>query len=105
MEKPADNADVDRIAYIFKRCRHAFDTFTSKYVVELALGTSSRIRLAVICLLLIVGEFMSKYIENETKDYRGYVGYFKFVHHMTRKCSASICQLIMKTTKVVITTT
>lgn len=62
-----------------------FDTFTSKYVVELALGTSSRIRLAVICLLLIVGEFMSKYIENETKDYRGYVGYFKFVHHMTRK--------------------
>lgn len=28
---------------------------------------------------------MSKYIENETKDYRGYVGYFKFVHHMTRK--------------------
>lgn len=62
-----------------------FNTFTSKYVVELALGTSSRIRLAVICLLLIVGECMSKYIENETKDYRGYVGYFKFVHHMTRK--------------------
>lgn len=62
-----------------------FNTFTSKYVVELALGTSSRTRLAVICLLLIVGERMSKYIENETNDYRGYRGNYIFLNHMLRK--------------------
>ena len=62
-----------------------FNTFTSKYVVELALGTSARTRLAVICLMLIVGERMSKYIENETNDYRGYRGNFIFLNHMLRK--------------------
>lgn len=41
-------------------------TFISKYVVELALGTSERTKLAVICLLLITGERISKYIWNET---------------------------------------
>lgn len=62
-----------------------FNTFTSKYVVELALGTSSRIRLAVICLLLIVGERISKYLENESWDYGRYVGYYNFLQHMLRK--------------------
>lgn len=62
-----------------------FGTFTSKYVVELALGTSSRTRLAAICLLLITGERMSKYIWNETSDYQGYVGDYKFLNYMKRK--------------------
>ncbi|MGN0634054.1 MAG: ABC transporter ATP-binding protein [Oscillospiraceae bacterium] len=62
-----------------------FGTFTSKYVVELALGTSARTRLAAICLLLIAGERMSKYIWNETTDYQGYVGLYKFLCHMKRK--------------------
>mgnify|MGYP005834289765 CR=1 FL=1 len=62
-----------------------FNTFTSKYVVELALGTSSRIRLAVICLLLIIGERISKYIKGEACDYVGYVGHFKFINYMLRK--------------------
>lgn len=62
-----------------------FNTFTSKYVVELALGTSARTRLAVICLLLIVGERISKYIENESQDYGLYVGQFKFINYMLRK--------------------
>lgn len=61
------------------------ETFTGKYVVELALGTSDRTRLAVICLLLIAGERISKYIMNETADYRGYVGNNKFLCHMRRK--------------------
>ncbi len=62
-----------------------FNTFESKYVVELALGTSARPRLALICLLLIVGERMSKYIQNESYDYGGYVGIDKFLHHMLCK--------------------
>ena len=37
-----------------------FTIFTGKYVVELALGTSSRVHLAVICLLLIIGERITK---------------------------------------------
>ena len=61
------------------------ETFTGKYVVELALGTSDRTRLAVICLMLIAGERISKYILNETADYRGYVGNNKFLCHMRRK--------------------
>lgn len=62
-----------------------FGTFTSKYVVELALGTSQRTRIAVICLLLIAGERMSKYIWNETSDYQVYVGDYKFLNYMKRK--------------------
>ncbi len=62
-----------------------FATFTSKYVVELALGTSDRIRLAFICLLLIAGERISKYIWNEASDYTGYVFNYKFLCHMKRK--------------------
>lgn len=62
-----------------------FGTFTSKYVIELALGTSERKRLAIICLLLISGERISKYIWNEVADYNGYVFNFKFSHHMKRK--------------------
>lgn len=62
-----------------------FGTFTSKYVVELALGTSSRVTLAVICLLLIVGERITKYIWNEAADYNGYVSSYKFLCHMKRK--------------------
>lgn len=74
------------IAELFASVANAlFGTFTSKYVVELALGTSVRTRLAVICLLLIAGERMSKYIWNETTDYHGYVGDYKFLCHMKRK--------------------
>ena len=62
-----------------------FTTFTGKYVVELALGTSSRVKLAVICLLLIVAERITKYIWNETQDYCGYYGNYKFACHTTRK--------------------
>lgn len=62
-----------------------FTTFTGKYVVELALGTSPRASLAVICLLLITGERISKYIWNEARDYQGYYGDWKFVCHMKRK--------------------
>lgn len=62
-----------------------FTTFTGKYVVELALGTSSRVQLAVICLLLIVAERITKYIWNETQDYCGYYGNYKFACHTTRK--------------------
>lgn len=57
-------------------------TFISKYVVELALGTSERTKLAVICLLLITGERISKYIWNETASYQNYVGDYKFLCHM-----------------------
>lgn len=62
-----------------------FTTFTGKYVVELALGTSPRASLAVICLMLITGERISKYIWNEARDYQGYYGDWKFVCHMKRK--------------------
>lgn len=62
-----------------------FTNFTGKYVVELALGTSSRVQLAVICLMLIVGERITKYIWNETQDYCGYYGNYKFACHTTRK--------------------
>ena len=60
-------------------------TFTSKYVVELALGSSSRTRLAVICLLLIAGERITDFIGNETSDYRLYVGNDKFLNYLKRK--------------------
>lgn len=62
-----------------------FTTFTGKYVVELALGTSSRVQLAVVCLLLIIGERITKYITNEIYDYGGYYGNYKFACHTTRK--------------------
>ena len=51
-----------------------FTSFTGKYVVELALGTSSRVHLAVICLLLIFGKRISRYIWNEASDYCGFYG-------------------------------
>ena len=60
-------------------------TFTGKYVVELAAGSSSRERLAVICLLLIIGERLTKYICSETSDYRLYAGNDRFLYHMKRK--------------------
>ena len=62
-----------------------FTSFTGKYVVELALGTSSRVHLAVICLLLIFGKRISRYIWNEASDYCGFYGNYKFACHMTRK--------------------
>ncbi len=62
-----------------------FTSFTGKYVVELALETSSRVQLAVICLLLIIGERITKYIWNEAQDYCLYYGNYKFDCHMTRK--------------------
>lgn len=74
------------IAELFSSVANSlFGTFTNKYVVELALGTSARTRLAVICLLLIAGERISKYIWNETSDYHGYVGGYRFLCHMKRK--------------------
>ncbi len=60
-------------------------TFTEKYVVELALAKSDQLRLALICLLLIAGERISKYIWNETADYRLYAGDYKFQCYMKRK--------------------
>lgn len=60
-------------------------TFTSKYVVELALGTDNRIKLGVICLLLIVGERLTKYIWNEVADYNGYCFSYNFLCYMKRK--------------------
>lgn len=62
-----------------------FTTFTSKYVVELALGSGSRKKLAVICLILIAGERLTNYIRSETSDYRLYVGNDKILYHLKRR--------------------
>lgn len=82
-----------------------FTTFTWKYVVELALGTSSRVQLAVICLLLIVGERITKYIWNETQDYCGYYGNYKYACHTTRKIIRKNMSTDYKTMKALITAT
>lgn len=101
MEKPSANVCSDFAQVIALVAESLFTTFTGKYVVELALGKSSRIRLAVICLLLIIGEQITKYITHEIYDYGGYYGDYKFACHMTRKLYARICPQTMKTMKAV----
>ncbi len=49
-----------------------------KYVVELLLGSDSRIKLAVICVLLIFGTRFFRWIKNQCTDYEGYVARNKF---------------------------
>ena len=85
MEKPAPYACGALMCVAASVAELLFTSFTGKYVVELALGTSSRVHLAVICLLLIIGERITKYILNEASDYCGYYGNYKFACHMTRK--------------------
>ena len=60
-------------------------TFTSKYVVELALGTAPRLQLALVCLALIVLERLTKYAGDELSDYRLYVGNDRFMQYMKRR--------------------
>ncbi len=59
-------------------------TFTGKFAVELAL-TSHTKRLALIVLLMIAGERITKYICDEISDYRLYVGNDKFMYHIKRR--------------------
>ena len=60
-------------------------TFTSKYVVELALGTAPRLQLALVCLVLIALERLTKYAGDELSDYRLYVGNDRFMQYMKRR--------------------
>lgn len=60
-------------------------SFTNKYVVELALGTSSRVTLAVITLLLIIGTRLFHMIANEADSYDDYVASFHFKNMLHRK--------------------
>ncbi|MCD7740862.1 MAG: ABC transporter ATP-binding protein/permease [Ruminococcus sp.] len=60
-------------------------TLTEKYVVDLALGTSDRLRLAIICGVLIVLERLADIIGNDSKDYRLYYGNFKLLCYMKNK--------------------
>ncbi len=60
-------------------------TLTEKYVVDLALGTSDRLRLAIICGVLIALERLADIIGNDSKDYRLYYGNFKLLCYMKNK--------------------
>ncbi len=53
-------------------------TLTEKYVVELAVGASDRIILAIIGIAVIIGERVTKLISNECRFYMGNVGDFRF---------------------------
>ncbi|MBQ5311678.1 MAG: ABC transporter ATP-binding protein, partial [Oscillospiraceae bacterium] len=65
-----------------------FGTFTAKYVVELALTSTTRIHLAVVCLLLIIGERATALVRSEISDHRLYVGNDKFWYYLKRKLIA-----------------
>ncbi len=60
-------------------------SFTDKYVVELALGTSSRVTLTVITLLLIIGARLFRTIANEAGNYDSYVASFRFKKMLHRR--------------------
>jgi ABC-type multidrug transport system fused ATPase/permease subunit len=60
-------------------------TYTDKYVVNLAIGTSSRVWLALICTLLIAGARLLKYVEFACFDYGGFVGSRKFTGSFVRR--------------------
>lgn len=60
-------------------------SFTDKYVVELALGTSSRVTLAVITLLLIIGARLFRTLANEAGSYDSYVASFRFKKFLHRR--------------------
>ncbi len=60
-------------------------TYISKYVVELTLGSDDRVRLGLICLLLIIGERLTKYIWNECGNCRNFSKNYQFIAYMKRK--------------------
>ncbi|MBQ8515575.1 MAG: ABC transporter ATP-binding protein [Ruminococcus sp.] len=60
-------------------------SYTNKYVVELALGTSSRVTLAIITLMLIIGGRLFRSIANEAGGYDRYVASFRFKKVLHRR--------------------
>ncbi len=61
------------------------EAYTDKYVVDLAVGSSSRLRLALICVGLIAGTRLLRYAKNQCLDYEGFVGARKFTDMFIRR--------------------
>lgn len=59
--------------------------YVDKYIVDLALGTTSRVTLAVISFLLIFGSRFFRLIKNEGYKYKGYIGQVKFNSYLCKK--------------------
>lgn len=59
--------------------------YTDKFVVDLAVGSSSRLRLALICVGLIAGSRLLRHIKNQCFDYEGCVGSRKFTDMFIRR--------------------
>lgn len=60
-------------------------TYVDKYVVELALGSDSRIKLALLCLMLVLGTRLFRWCWKEGERYEEYVGVFQYNSHFIRK--------------------
>lgn len=54
-----------------------FSTYTDKYVVEFALGTSDRVALGIICAVLIIGGSLSGFVLDAADWYIGTAGRFR----------------------------
>lgn len=61
------------------------EAYTDKYVVDLAVGSSSRLRLALICVGLIAGTRLLRYVKNRCLSYEGFVGSRKFTDMFVRR--------------------
>lgn len=69
------------MAVILDNVMSIMATFQDKFVVELALGTSDRLHLAVIAGVLIISQQILKFGSQFCYHYNGNIGTFRFVRH------------------------
>lgn len=60
-------------------------SFTDKYVIEFALGTSSRVKLGMICIALIAAQQLANIFSNAGSLYTSYVGHFRLSAYLYSK--------------------
>lgn len=60
-------------------------TYINKYIVELALGNGSIIKLSIICLLLIIFTKIFRWVKNSNLEYEDCIGISKYNHHFMSK--------------------
>lgn len=95
----------NNMLYILKECRHGArglfwimvirlvmdlvisisGTYTDKYVIEFALGTSSRITLGIICIALIAVQQLAVAVNNSGSIYTNYIAKFRLSAYLYGK--------------------
>lgn len=60
-------------------------TYTDKYIIEFALGTLPRVKLGIICAVLIAAQSVATFFNSSGRMYTSYVGNFSFGSHLYGK--------------------